>query len=166
MAHPLSTIADVSKNAKQPPVSNLLTQLLTSAGICILLLVFATAGLAKLAAMDQLVATMDASQLLPVQLSPYLAVLVVVWELLLAFGLLWARVREIALWGCTFTLLAFAGYGIWRAVKHINVPCNCFGVLFKMSPTVSITLCFALLVVTILLLKKQSKGYQISWTNA
>lgn len=103
--------------------------------------VFVLAGVMKCFSFAQFQATIYASRLVPIDLVPLVARLVIAaeWASLALFAPL-PKVCNLAVRGVVLLCCTFISYSLWRAWQGIAVPCNCFGLLFKLTPLESILL--------------------------
>jgi uncharacterized membrane protein YphA (DoxX/SURF4 family) len=118
---------------------------------------FLFAACAKWLQLSQFVGTLTASGLVSLSLAPFVATLIIVMELAAGIGLLIPSLRAQALYVLLMLLPTFLFYSIWRQVQHIEVPCNCFGAIFKIDPIPSAILNTGLLGLTLLLLTFQHR---------
>ncbi|HLK61524.1 MAG TPA: MauE/DoxX family redox-associated membrane protein [Chthonomonadaceae bacterium] len=121
----------------------------------ILAVTFLFAACAKWLQLSQFVGTLTASGLVSLSLAPFVSILIIVMELTAGIGLLIPSLRTQALYVLLMLLPAFLFYSIWRQVQHIEVPCSCFGPLFKIDPIPSALLDAGLLGLTLLILRFQ-----------
>lgn len=115
--------------------------------------VFGTAATAKMQSMGDFERTLMASHLVPTALVSASATAVVSLEIVVAVGLLAPLLRPavqiISLKIATVISATFLSYSAWRWVEDIPVPCQCFGVLFRIDPPFAILLNLFLLAITL-----------------
>lgn len=113
--------------------------------------VFATAATAKMQSMGDFERTLMASHLVPTALVSASAAVVISLELVVAVGLLAPLLRPnlqiISLKMAAVISATFLSYSAWRWVEDIPVPCQCFGVLFRIDPPFAILLNLFLLAI-------------------
>lgn len=123
---------------------NIRKEVVTCIAVCSLSLILFVAAVAKGRTLSELSATLQVTRLLPYWMGEPVAIAVIIWEAAIALALLFKRTRYVALWAYIATMFLFMAYSLWRAIKSIQVPCNCFGAVFKMTPSASFLLCLVL----------------------
>lgn len=109
--------------------------------LCVVVsLVFLVSAIAKSFSFRELEATLVASQLVPAPLTTFVGIFLLVLEYLLAFLLLVPPTQRSACYAAITVTSVFAAYSTWRWMQGIAVPCQCFGILFKMQPWQSLAL--------------------------
>lgn len=98
------------------------------------------AAYGKLTDLDELVATVQRSSLVPPNWEHAIALLLVGFEILLTCSLLFGRLARLSLSTYAGLSSLFFGYALWRWYQDIHAPCSCFGVLFRLEPWQSLPL--------------------------
>ena len=117
--------------------------------------VFLVSSGAKISAYEDFQVTLLRSQLLVNGYGNTVARLIIGIEIATALGLLIPKVRLFALRVMAGLCCVFIAYSTWRWVRHISVPCSCFGALFRMTPAQAIALNLGLLGLATVLLRLQ-----------
>ncbi|HLH81524.1 MAG TPA: MauE/DoxX family redox-associated membrane protein [Chthonomonas sp.] len=101
---------------------------------------YGLAAIAKLQSFSNLVDTVRIAQLIPEGWVVLFAKALLFVEVCIALGCLYSPTRLIALKTALMLSGVYLGYGLWRLIEQIPVPCTCFGVWFKMPPFLEIVL--------------------------
>ena len=96
------------------------------------------ASIEKLRDVNLFTLQMYKSPLLPEKFIPFLAILIPVVEILLAFMLYLPKTKSIGFYGSFFLMLCFSFYLIVLTSFFSNIPCACGGILGGMSYSVHI----------------------------
>ena len=123
-------------------------------GLGLMVLVFGTAAISKMWSFYELTAVITKSRLFPMGYQIPVATLVIGSEAIIAAALLIPATRQLALRAAWLITALYFGYSAWQWQQHIVAPCHCFGVLFTMSPPVSVGLNIILCLVLKLLMQK------------
>ena len=102
--------------------------------------IFGIALIGKVGQFQELVTTLQRSDLVPMGWESGVALGIVTLEGILAISSMFGRIAH--LW---FTVSAglsalFFGYSLWRMYQDIHAPCGCFGLLFRLEPWQSLPL--------------------------
>lgn len=108
------------------------------------------AAYGKATDLEELVATIQRSSLVPPNWEHSVALALVGFEALLSCLLLIGRLARASLPIYAGLSSLFFGYALWRWYQDIQAPCSCFGVLFRLEPWQSLPLT-VLMTVTALL---------------
>lgn len=121
-------------------VSLILTYLLAS------LLMWAS--VAKATYIQQFQDSLLASYLVPRSVVAPFSVAMIAIEAIIAVALILPKTRSV---GSTASLLLsglFVGYGMWRLLQNIGVPCSCFGPFLSLTPLQSLIVAFFTFIVS------------------
>lgn len=101
---------------------------------------YGLAAMSKLQSFSNLVDTVRIAQLIPEGWVVLFAKALLFVEVCVALGCLYSPTQLIALKTALMLSGVYLGYGLWRLIEQIPVPCACFGVWFKMPPFLEIVL--------------------------
>ena len=101
----------------------------------LLIIMFAYAGIFKIADTQLFASQMSESPLIPKFIIPFLSVGLPVFELILAFSLTFEKYNSISLMLSFVTMLFFSLYLIMLVSLYEKVPCACGGILGKLGYT-------------------------------
>lgn len=89
---------------------------------------------AKIASMDEFLASVEASRVVPTVVVLPVSIGVLALEALAAVTVVFPRTRALGLALSFMLSWLYLAYALWRMIMHIDAPCNCFGSLFKTNP--------------------------------
>jgi uncharacterized membrane protein YphA (DoxX/SURF4 family) len=95
---------------------------------------------AKLRSLSQLESVLFVSGLVPYFALRVVAFMIIGAEVVVSALILLPRWSDLGSRMLIVVCCVFIAYSIWRGMNRIQVPCGCFGGLFKMSPLESIIL--------------------------
>jgi uncharacterized membrane protein YphA (DoxX/SURF4 family) len=121
-----------------------------------LAIIFSVAAIAKLNSLQQFESVLFNSGFVPYFALKPAAFAVITCEVMLSVVLV---IPKLSNYGARSTIVlcsVFLAYSIWRAINRIAVPCECFGVLYRMSPLQSIVLNLVMIGVALWLSTKET----------
>jgi uncharacterized membrane protein YphA (DoxX/SURF4 family) len=108
--------------------------------IGMLAILFMVSGISKIVQIRQFEDSIMTARIVPSFLVDYVSRFIIGLEIVVSIGLLFRKTREKSLELIFLLSSTFLAYSIWRMIQGISMPCHCFGILFRMSPVVSILL--------------------------